>query len=331
MKIPSPTLDHFIKTIIFACFTIYIVILFNKDTISYYIAPRMEIYIIGSAFILFGLAVYQLYLAVNSLWHHTPSCDCGHEHSHSDGYLKKTLIYGLFIFPLFLGFMLPDEMMGTSLAAKKGMNLSSASMIIDNTKLNSSQNSEKNNLEPPVPLDTETQKPFTSTSSQQKNNIAEEMNVTDTKLDSMFKSDMFTEIYADFGKKIYLQDIIEVKDEIYIETLTTLDLYKDHFLGKKITITGFVYRQEDFTKNQFVLGRFAVQCCSADASPFGVLVEHPDANLFATDSWMRATGTIEKTIFNEVEILKLNIEQYEQIAEPTSKYVNINYQFGLDD
>jgi uncharacterized membrane protein YcgQ (UPF0703/DUF1980 family) len=51
-------------------------------------------------------------------------------------------------------------------------------------------------------------------------------------------------------------DKIVVKPEIYLEVLSSIDLFKEPFIGKKIEISGFVYRENDLKENQFVVGRF---------------------------------------------------------------------------
>ncbi len=325
----SISLQYLIKALVLFGFSGYIMYLVRTDGMSYYIAPHMQNYIEWSAIAFFAMAVYQLYVSIHSLWSKTEACDCGHEHHHAESRFKHVFVYGLFILPLLLGFLMPNATMGTTLAAKKGMNLSSSSAIKQN--IVAAQDATVTQDVATVPQDVATVPQDTTAvaTTQASNESGQETSASDATLETMFVSDIFTEVYAIFAKEIYPSEIIEVKEELFIETLTTIDLFLDQFIGKRISLEGFVYRQDDMTDKQFVLGRFAIQCCAADGSPFGVLVEDDQAQRFATDSWIRATGIIEKTTFNDVEIIQLRLESYEPIPEPGAAYVYINYDFGM--
>lgn len=335
MKPSTLSLHHFIKAVILFGFAMYIVYLVKTDGILYYIAPRMVDYIKWSSVGFYAMAVYQVYVGVNTLWKKQAECDCGHDHTPSTSVAKNTFIYGLFVFPLLLGFLLPNSTMGTSLASKKGMNLSSSSIVKKGPSAAAA---------PAVPTPTPTPIPTTSTTTPIPSATASKDSPapsaasatnkpaaadSNAKLDEMFKADKFTEVYAKYGKKLYQSNLISVKEDSYIETLTTVDLYLDNFIGKKIELDGFVYRQDNMKENQFVVGRFAIQCCSADASPFGVMVEYDRAKVLATDSWIHATGTIQKVTFNDTEIMALKLEKFEKIEEPKTKYVYPNFEFGF--
>jgi putative membrane protein len=326
MKPSTLSLHHFIKAVILFGFAMYIVYLVKTDGILYYIAPRMVDYIKWSSVAFYAMAVYQVYVGVNTLWKKQAECDCDHDHTPSTSVAKNIFIYGLFVFPLLLGFLLPDSTMGTSLASKKGMNLSSSSTVKKGSSAAAT---------PAVPTLTPTPSPSATASKDvPAPSAASATNKpaaadTDAKLDEMFKADKFTEVYAKYGKKLYQSNLISVKEDSYIETLTTVDLYLDNFIGKKIELDGFVYRQDNMKENQFVVGRFAIQCCSADASPFGVMAEYDRAKVLATDSWIHATGTIQKVTFNDTEIMALKLEKFEKIEEPKTKYVYPNYEFGF--
>jgi putative membrane protein len=326
MKPSTLSLHHFIKAVILFGFAMYIVYLVKTDGILYYIAPRMVDYIKWSSVAFYAMAVYQVYVGVNTLWKKQAECDCDHDHTPSTSVAKNIFIYGLFVFPLLLGFLLPDSTMGTSLASKKGMNLSSSSTVKKGSSAAAT---------PAVPTLTPTPSPSATASKDvpapsaaSATNKPAAAN-SDAKLDEMFKADKFTEVYAKYGKKLYQSNLISVKEDSYIETLTTVDLYLDNFIGKKIELDGFVYRQDNMKENQFVVGRFAIQCCSADASPFGVMAEYDRAKVLATDSWIHATGTIQKVTFNDTEIMALKLEKFEKIEEPKTKYVYPNYEFGF--
>jgi uncharacterized repeat protein (TIGR03943 family) len=167
-----------------------------------------------------------------------------------------------------------------------------------------------------------------STSSPLASNPETTKAVTEDQLKLLFPSDKYTEHYAAYAKKLYKGSTIQVPENLYIETLTTLDLYSDSFQGKTIELSGFVYRDENMSDNQFVIGRFTVQCCSADAAPYGVLVQYEKGNLFATDQWIQITGKIDQTTFNGTKLMIIEADRIQKIEAPKELYVYPNYEFG---
>ncbi|OXM87667.1 TIGR03943 family putative permease subunit [Paenibacillus rigui] len=319
------SLHHFIKAAILFGFAVYIAYLVKTDYILYYIAPRMVDYVKWSAIALYAIAVYQAYLAFGSFWERSVTCDCDHDHTPSSSILKNTVFYGLFIFPLLLGFLLPDSTMGSSLAAKKGMNLSSASSV----KKEAAGTPASPPAVPPAPSTGNGGAASSAAPGSAKTTgPALPAPAASTEQGELFPSDKFTEHYAKYAKQLYQSDLIKVKEELYMETLSTVDLYLDRFVGKKLELTGFVYRQEEMQSNQFVVGRFSIQCCSADASPFGVLVEYDRAANFPSDSWVTVTGTIEKTRFNDMDIMKIKVDKIAKAEPAKAQYVYPNFDFG---
>lgn len=314
------SLHHFIKASILFGFAMYIVYLVKTDNIFYYIAPRMVDYVKWSAVAFYAIAVYQVYQAFRAFFGSAAACDCDHDHTPSPSLLKNTVIYGLFAFPLLLGFLLPDTSMGSSLAAKKGMNLSSSS----NVKKDAAPAAPAPSSDPAANKVPSATAPTGTGSGAGASGAAS----STANLDALFPSDKFTEHYAKYAKELYKGGVIPVKEDMYIETLTTVDLYLDQFVGKKLELTGFVYRQEEMKDNQFVVGRFSIQCCSADAAPFGVLVEYDRAKNFADDSWVTVTGTIQKTKFNDMDIMLLKVEKAAKAEPAKTQYVYPNIEFG---
>jgi uncharacterized repeat protein (TIGR03943 family) len=331
------SLHHFIKAVILFGFAMYIVYLVRTDNILFYIAPRMVDYVKWSAVAFYAIAVYQIYQAIRAFFGSAAACDCDHDHTPSPSLLKNTIIYSLFFFPLLLGFLLPDTSMGSSLAAKKGMNLSSSSNVKKDSSTaspaapspNTAPSSGANGASSGTGASGSTAAPGSAEAPGTSGGSATAPSAAGSQSSGeMFPSDKFTEHYAKYAKELYKSGVIPVKEDMYIETLTTVDLYLDQFVGKKLELTGFVYRQEEMKENQFVVGRFSIQCCSADASPFGVLVEYDRAKNFADDSWVTVTGTIQKTRFNDMDIMLLKVEKVAKAEPAKTQYVYPNVNFG---
>jgi uncharacterized repeat protein (TIGR03943 family) len=336
----SLTFHYFLRAAILSGFAMYIVYLVKTDNIVYYIAPRMVIYVKLAAVGFYIIAIYQIYIAIGSFWKSSASCDC--EHPPSRSILRNMIVYSMFIIPLIMGFMLPDTAMGSALAAKRGVNLNSSRALVNNAAAQTVsvpiQSSKPGSVpaasaNPTVSATTVTpsantdaaQKPnLTSTSSTEPNTNS---TPSDEQLKAMFKADKYDEPFAKLGMKLYKNDLIQVKLEGFIEILSAIDLFQTNFVGKKMEISGFVYHEDNMKPNQFVVARFSVSCCSADASPFGVMVESSKANLFAKDSWVKVTGVIGKTTYDGNDIMKLDAEKIEKIPKAKDPYVYPNYDY----
>ncbi len=298
MQKPNITFHHLFRGLLLFALAVYIVYLVRNDLLLYYIAPRMTVYVKLSAIALYVISVYQLFLGFKSLLGRKEAgCACQHI---AASRWKHSVAYSLFLFPLLLGFLLPDYALGSVMADKKGVNFSSSSQIKAEIQY------EKVLVQPE-------EKP--------------KQPVNQEDLDAIFPHDIFTEYYAKFAKQLYTQEVIPIKEELFIETITTLDLYLDQFSGKKIKMSGFVYRHEQMSEDQFAVSRFAMSCCSADAAPYGILSEYAGAQKYADDTWVEVIGTLDKTKFNDMEIMKLNIESITIIDAPENTYVYPNYEF----
>ena len=286
-------IHHLLRAAILTGFAMYIIYLVRTGNLTLYIAPRMVIYVKLSAMGLYATAIYQLFKAYQIWKGNKPVEDCDCDHIPSSSVTKNTLIYGLFILPIALGFLLPSSTLGSSLASKKGMHLSGAESLLEQPAY--------------VPGEVKTGK----------------------ELDKLFPFDETTKAYAVYGKQLYKQAVITVPDNNYVETLTTLDMYRSAFTGKTIEISGFVYRQEGMDKNQFAVSRFVMNCCSADSVPYGLLIDFPRAAAYKNDVWIKVRGTLKEGSFEGKKVSILETQQVQFIEKPDSPYVYPNYDFGL--
>ncbi len=66
----------------------------------------------------------------------------------------------------------------------------------------------------------------------------------------------------------------------------------DRISGKDADVVGFVYRRDDDPAGSFVVMRFLMSCCSADAYAVGMPVIWSGAEALPIDSWVRVQGTV---------------------------------------
>ncbi|GAB4553960.1 MAG: TIGR03943 family protein [Anaerolineae bacterium] len=96
----------------------------------------------------------------------------------------------------------------------------------------------------------------------------------------------------------------------------------EEFNGQPADLIGFVYRDVRFDEgNQFMVTRFTVQCCVADALPIGVVVSAKDASQLAQDSWVRVRGTFEVRQFDGHEMPILIAQSIEPTEMPERPYL----------
>jgi putative membrane protein len=299
---PNIQIFHYsIRAFLILGLSLYIVYLVKHDTLQYYIAPRMMAYIQWSSILLFIVAIFQLYFAFRTKAEDYQTCDC--EHTPPRSKIKNILSYSLLILPLLFGFLLPDTTMNSALAAKKGVILSISNSV---SPLNHASAIGNNLPDLPAP-------PSESSAPQR---------------DGRFITNQpYNQDYAKFSAKLYAKETIPIKPEIFLETLTSLDLFMNDFVDKKVELSGFIYREHGMTDSQFVVARFALQCCSADAIPYGVLIEFSRAKTFADDSWVKITGTIQTTTYNNQKIMKIAASQVEKMEAPKTQYVYPNLEF----
>jgi putative membrane protein len=72
-----------------------------------------------------------------------------------------------------------------------------------------------------------------------------------------------------------------------------LELYgnSEAYLGKAISLKGFLRREESWPEDRYLLARMAMWCCAADASPVGLLFDQR-IPLVNPDAWYEIRGTV---------------------------------------
>lgn len=112
-----------------------------------------------------------------------------------------------------------------------------------------------------------------------------------------------------------------MNDENFIAVTRILDQWGSEFVGKRIEYFGFVYREEDFEEDQFVIARFGISCCAADASVYGTIATYGEAAKLENDEWVRVEGTLSTTMYHDVEIPMIEIHQLVKVKQPKDPYV----------
>lgn len=91
----------------------------------------------------------------------------------------------------------------------------------------------------------------------------------------------------------------------------------DKYEGYKITMTGFVFKdQEYFYENEFVPARLAMTCCAADLAPMGILCKYDRVSELESGQWITVEGVLHKGQYNgqdEPQVIVTSITPAEEI------------------
>jgi putative membrane protein len=96
---------------------------------------------------------------------------------------------------------------------------------------------------------------------------------------------------------------------------------------RKITMKGFIYKQEGLKKDEFILSRILVSCCTADAQLVGILCKYNDGKALTQSTWVNIEGTLGKEEYKDaksgevsvIPIIKVN--NIEKIDDQNNEYI----------
>ncbi|AIQ12352.1 hypothetical protein PDUR_10845 [Paenibacillus durus] len=135
-------------------------------------------------------------------------------------------------------------------------------------------------------------------------------------------SDPFAAEFAALAKKLYSQTVIPVYPQIFSETLGTLDRFKHDFKGKEASVSGFLYRENTGSMSgRFAVSRFLVQCCTADATPLGILVNTRQQKSLPVDTWIKVQGKLQVVVYKGKETLQIDAESVTKVDQTSTPYV----------
>ncbi|MED1783360.1 TIGR03943 family protein [Brevibacillus fortis] len=325
---------HVMRSLILAGITVLLAYLIMSERLSHYLAPRLHMFSYVTLVILALLtmvSIRQIFVG-SSVY----DCDCEEQHKVPRTSMGSLLVYGLFVLPIVMGFVMPDKILGSDVAEKRGITLLSNDVrkladvtananatekpnVTENTKQTAEAAKEeaRPNIEPNSEATSQAATPPVQAT-------------TDEQLRQRFSNGGFGDFYTDIAVFLHKQPVIELNDKVFLDGLTTMELYAKEFAGKELETMGFVYRQPDFTKQQFVVARFSVTCCTADSSVYGVLVEKEDANKWAKDSWVKVRGKLELRQVDGYDMLVLKASQVEAVSAPKDPYVYYSFEAAPD-
>ncbi len=94
------------------------------------------------------------------------------------------------------------------------------------------------------------------------------------------------------------------------------------FDNQEAKVVGFVYRDSRFGEGQFMVSRFTLSCCVADALAIGLVVQLPsDMPEFALDTWVEVEGVFQESEFDDSLIPILFAASITPVDQPDQPYL----------
>ena len=129
-----------------------------------------------------------------------------------------------------------------------------------------------------------------------------------------------------FGEEILLHGYDEENKKIIVshdefsQWFNEIYMNIDKYIGFKISIKGFVYKDLELDEDEFVPARLMMTCCVADLSPCGFVCKYNKASELEGDTWVTVEGTIIKKERNGIEDPQIDVNNISS-ADPTEDYI----------
>jgi uncharacterized repeat protein (TIGR03943 family) len=91
--------------------------------------------------------------------------------------------------------------------------------------------------------------------------------------------------------------------------------------GQPADVTGFVYHDARLGADRFLVGRFVIACCAADAGAVGMLVEWPGAAALPENGWVRVRGPVRLVRLDGQLLAAIAAGSVEAVPAPGQPYL----------
>lgn len=114
------------------------------------------------------------------------------------------------------------------------------------------------------------------------------------------------------------------EDKNLIDWIRSLQVYPepDAYAGQKARIQGFVVYPPKLSEQYFLLTRFAITCCAADAYPVSLPVKLTtgDRKAYAPDAWLEVEGQMITETLDGRRQLTLQANTLKPVPQPKNPY-----------
>lgn len=113
------------------------------------------------------------------------------------------------------------------------------------------------------------------------------------------------------------------EDRTIVDWIRTLNVFPEPtaYEGQGAEVSGFVIHMPDWPSNFFMIARFVITCCAADAYPVGLPVQlEPGTPLPEQDSWLEISGTMGTHTLDNKRQLVITSPVLTEIPQPRNPY-----------
>lgn len=270
MKQPRFSIVRFLQGWIMLGFSIYLIKLLLTGDVYKYVAPYFAVLLGITLSVLIVMSFYSL----ATMYRPAAGCDehnCEHDHDH-DHQHRVQKRWALIIAPVVLGLTVPSQSLGVEMISS-GLTTTPPVTQVKGVVMETAAGTKT--LEPSVLGATEETTP-------PKNALLP----TEPKVD-------LTQIHKEIVPIDQLPPRPEPGSEMSMITLySNILIAPEYFFNQVYRYQGMVYHPPGWPTDRMILVRYVISCCSADASPIGVTVEHRDAATYKDNAWIEIEGPL---------------------------------------
>jgi putative membrane protein len=93
------------------------------------------------------------------------------------------------------------------------------------------------------------------------------------------------------------------------------------YLGQNASVIGFVYHDPRLKAGQFLVTRFAIVCCTADAFAIGMVVDWSKSASLPDDQWIKVKGAVQSTQLDGETLPLIQASSIEPVQPPDQPYL----------
>ncbi|WP_246943727.1 hypothetical protein [Bacillus pinisoli] len=112
-------------------------------------------------------------------------------------------------------------------------------------------------------------------------------------------------------KELEETDEMILSNPTYFGCMMVLDQSPDQYVGKVVKFKGFIYREPDFTNQQFVIGQQG-----EDGGIYGLLTSTPEASKLSDHQWVEVRGVLSTTNYINSKVPFLDVLEIREIDSP---------------
>ncbi len=283
--------------------TLFIVHLHSSGNIAKYINMKYAYLSFSAIFALALLTIVQFIAAILRTRREKEiaageSCGCepGHECAHDRhdssesffAFVKKLMVYPIFLFPIVTGYLFPVATLDSSIVKAKGFHFPQYEGAEDPYV-------KRQFLRP----DTS----FYFTSGDYEARMQKQLN------------------------DLLAHDKTVISPDHFLAAMETLYRFPERFMGKEIAFDGFIFHDEETPSNFAFVFRFGIIHCIADAGVFGMLVELPEDAELDNDQWVHVNGELSTLYYQpfKTTIPYVKVKNWSLIDAPQEQYVYRRY------